>query len=131
MKRAIATAAVAAATFIAPAAQAFYGALAIDSNQGDQAGASWGWPSAFEASKAALHWCGEGCRIVRTFANVCEAYAADQQSGSSVFAVGQSYTRMGAENNALLYCQQHGGTACVVRVWGCSTHGVPGGAGNR
>ena len=61
------------------------GALAIDTNQGDQ----WGWAidhaSEADARQRALRECGSGCRIVMTFSGACAAYAADQANASTAY----------------------------------------------
>ena len=53
------------------------GALAIDSNQGDQYGFSYNHGSMQQAQSRALSECGYGCRVVQTFSRGCAAYAAD------------------------------------------------------
>ena len=103
---------------------AYFGALAIDSNQGP----SWGWsidyPSFQDAVKRALDECssdGSTCRVVLTFSNECAAYAADQSQGSTATGWAKGYTTSGAaRNRALTECRQKGGTSCIVRSWGCT-----------
>lgn len=98
------------------------GALAIDTNQGDQ----WGWavnyPSQADADRRALNECGYGCSIVMRFSNTCAAYAADQSRGSTAYGWAYGYSNSsGAQNRALQECQARGGAGsyCIVRVWGC------------
>lgn len=61
------------------------GALAIDSNQGDQYGFSSNYPSREGAWFRALQECRYGCSIVMEFSTGCAAYAADQAYGSGVY----------------------------------------------
>lgn len=96
------------------------GALAIDENQGDQYGFSYGLPTREEANDRALSECGSGCSIVYEFENGCAAYAADQTSGSSVYGWGTADDGGSAQNEALSQCSSHGGTQCMVRSWGCN-----------
>ena len=100
-----------------------YGALAIDSNQGDQ----WGWavnqPTLPAASQRAIAECGGNCRLVMTFiGGECAALAADQAQGSTIYGWAKEYdSSAGAQNRAMNECRQKGGTACIVRVWGCNS----------
>lgn len=98
------------------------GALAIDSNQGDQYGFSYDYSSIGEAQNRALSECGRGCRVVKTFSSGCAAYAADQSYGSTVYGWGTASSSSQAKNTALQYCRSHGGTQCVVRAWGCNSN---------
>ena len=102
------------------------GALAIDTNQGDQ----WGWAidhaSEADARQRALRECGSGCRIVMTFSGACAAYAADQANASTAYGWAWGQPDAGsARNAALAGCRQRGGFGanCIVRVWGCDTAG--------
>lgn len=98
-----------------------FGALAIDSNQGSK----WGWAvdysSQTDANKRALQECGGNCKIVKTFAGGCAAYAADQTTGSTVWGWGTNSTSAAAQNRAKSECIKQGGLSCVVRVWGCNS----------
>ncbi len=91
------------------------GALAIDSNQGDQYGFSYNHGSMQQAQSRALSECGYGCRVVQTFSRGCAAYAADQASGRGTASSGGQ-----AQNTALQYCVRQGGQRCMVRAWGCN-----------
>ena len=114
--------AMAALAFAVPSWSGAAGALAVDTNQGDQ----WGWavnyPSQADADRRALNECGYGCSIVMRFANTCAAYAADQQRASTAYGWAYGYNNAsGAQNRALQECQYRGGSGayCIVRVWGC------------
>ena len=100
--------------------QAQWGALAIDSRQGDQ----WGWAidhtTLQAAEERALSECGRGCTVVMTFRNQCAAYAADTQAGSTAYGWARAQTGADARSTALSECGSRGGTSCTVRVWGCS-----------
>lgn len=96
------------------------GALAIDSNQGDQYGFSYNHGSLQQAQSRALSECGYGCRVVQTFSRGCAAYAADQASGSSAYGWGTASSGGQAQNTALQYCVRQGGQRCMVRAWGCN-----------
>lgn len=100
----------------------FYGALAVDANQGDQWGYSFEQPSAAAAEVVALSKCGQGCRIVRRFNNTCAAFAADQQTGSTAYGHGHGPSKSSAVDNAMRFCREHGGSNanCELRVWACS-----------
>lgn len=98
------------------------GALAIDNNQGDQYGFSYNYPSSGAAQDKALAECGSGCSIVETYSGGCAAYAADQASGSTVYGWGTASDSSQAQNTAMQYCQNSGGTQCIVRVWGCDSN---------
>ena len=97
------------------------GALAIDERQGDQ----WGWAVDYETAEAAraraLRECGGGCSVVLTFGR-CGAYAADQDADSTAVGWAESYdSAAGARQAALSECRARGGgSACVVRAWGCN-----------
>ncbi len=95
------------------------GALAIDSNQGQQYGFAYNYATIDEASQRALSECGDGCSVVQTFEQGCAAYAADQTPGSSVYGWGTAEDGGSAQNTALQYCQSYGGTQCIVHSWGC------------
>lgn len=96
------------------------GALAIDSNQGQQYGFAYNYATIDEASQRALSECGDGCHIVETFEQGCAAYAADQTPGSTVYGWGTASDSGNAQSTALQYCQSNGGNQCIVRVWGCN-----------
>jgi len=98
------------------------GALAIDGNQGSSYGFSYNQPSIGAAQNRALNECGGGCSIVQTFSNGCAAYAADQAYGSTVYGWGTGNSSGQAKSNAMQYCQNYGGTQCIVRVWGCNSN---------
>ena len=109
-----------ACTVVATNAQAPMGALAIDERRVDQ----WGWAvdheTAEAAGAAALRECGAGCSVVSTFAG-CGAFAADQNAGSTAYGWGDSYASADvARKRALAECGSRGGTACIVRAWGCN-----------
>ena len=97
-----------------------WGALAIDSNQGQ----SWGWaidyPTVQAAKQRALAECGQNCRVVMTFSNQCAAYAADQTRGSTIYGWAKDSTGTSARNRAMNECRNRGGESCIVRVWGCT-----------
>lgn len=94
------------------------GALAIDSNQGDQYGFAYNYPSSGQAEQKALSECGRGCQIVFRFSRTCVAYAADQARGSTAYGWGYAPSAGGAQNNAMAECRARG-SSCMVRVWGC------------
>ncbi len=96
------------------------GALAIDSNQGDQYGFSYNHPSMGAAEQRALGECGSGCSVVLRFSSGCAAYAADQSRGSSVYGWYQAGSGGAAQNGAMNECRSRGGRSCQVRVWGCN-----------
>jgi len=96
-----------------------YGALAIDSNQGQQYGFSYNHSSQHSADNRALNECGGNCQIVQRFSNQCAAYAADQTFNSTVYGWATAASASTAKNNALQHCRRHGGQSCLVRVWGC------------
>lgn len=95
------------------------GALAIDSNQGQQYGFAYNYATIDEASQRALSECGDGCSIVQTYEQGCAAYAADQTPGSTIYGWGTADDSGSAQNTALQYCQSYSGNQCIVRVWGC------------
>ena len=102
------------------AAQPPVGALAIDGSQGDQYGWAVDYETAGAAQARALSECGGGCRVVLTF-NRCAAYAADQDSDSAAVGWAESFaSSSSAQQAALAACNSRGGTACLVRVWGCN-----------
>ena len=94
------------------------GALAIDSNQDDQYGFAYDYPSSSEAKSRALQECGYGCSIVKTFSSGCGAYAADQSNGSSIYGWGTASSSSQKKNTALQACKNYGGSQYIVRVWG-------------
>ncbi|CAG1020589.1 hypothetical protein DOJK_00449 [Patescibacteria group bacterium] len=97
------------------------GALAIDDNQGSRYGFSYDYDNTYDARNRALSECGSGCTVVVDFDSGCAAYAADQTAGSSVYGWGQDSTESRAKNRALSECAGHGGSNCVIRVWGCNS----------
>ena len=104
-----------------PPKPSVYGALAIDSNQGP----SWGWAIDYKtvqaANRRALRECGGNCCIAMRFSNECAAFAADQAQGSTIYGWANGYdTGAGAQNRATDECRKKGGTACIVRAWGCT-----------
>ena len=96
------------------------GALAIDSNQGSRYGYSYDYTTTIDARNRALSECGADCTIVVDFDTGCAAYAADQTAGSTVYGWGKAGSENGAKNRALSECAAHGGSNCIVRVWGCN-----------
>ena len=98
------------------------GALAIDSNQGDQYGFSSNYPSREGARSRALQECGYGCSIVMEFSTGCAAYAADQAYGSGVYGWAAAPSSPQAQNRAISECHNRGGSQCIVRVWGCNSY---------
>jgi hypothetical protein len=96
------------------------GALAIDENQGDQYGFSYGHPAMNDATNRALSECGRNCRIVQTFSNGCAAYAADQRANSTAYGWAAASNGGQAQSAALQYCRSNGGAQCIVRAWGCN-----------
>ena len=98
------------------------GALAIDSNQGSAYGFSYDYDNTYDARNRALSECGSGCTIVVDFDSGCAAYAADQAAGSTVYGWGKDSSESSAKSRALYECRNHGGTNCIVRVWGCNSH---------
>ena len=98
------------------------GALAIDSNQGDQYGFAYDYPSMSEARSRALQECGRGCRIVMEFSRGCAAYAADQSSGSTAYGWAKDFSNSSeAKNRVIDECRSRGGSQCMARVWGCNS----------
>lgn len=96
------------------------GALAIDSNQGDQYGFSYNHPSMGAAEQRALNECGRGCSVVLRFSSGCAAYAADQSRGSSIYGWYRAGSGGEAQNGAMNECRSRGGRSCQVRAWGCN-----------
>ena len=94
------------------------GALAIDSNQGDQYGFAYNYASSGQAEQKALNECGRGCQIVFRFSKTCAAYAADQARGSTAYGWGYGPSAGAAQNTALAECRSRG-SSCTVRAWGC------------
>ena len=97
------------------------GALAIDSNQGDQYGFAYNHPSMGAAEQRALSECGRGCGVVLRFSSGCAAYAADQSRGSSIYGWYQASSGNAAQSGAMNVCRSRGGRSCQVRVWGCNS----------
>jgi hypothetical protein len=97
------------------------GALAIDTNQGDQYGFAYNQPSMSAAEQRALSECGRGCSVVLQFSSGCAAYAADQARGSSIYGWGTAGSGGAAQSEAQSQCRQRGGSSCTVRVWGCNS----------
>lgn len=100
---------------------ALWGSLAIDSNQGASYGYSYNYPTAAEADARALKECGSNCYVVKNFNGGCGAYAADQASGGTAWGWGTAPSKEQAQELALKYCSQYGGTKCIVRVWSCNS----------
>ncbi len=98
------------------------GALAIDSNQGDQYGFAYNYATLSEAESRALSECGSNCSIVQTFEAGCAAYAADQTPGSTIYGWATSDSSGDAQSSALQYCSSEGGSQCIVRAWGCNSN---------
>jgi hypothetical protein len=106
----------------APAtSKALWGSLAIDSNQGSSYGYSYNYATAEEADARALKECGSNCYIVKNFNGGCGAYAADQASGGTAWGWGTASSKEKAQELALKYCRDYGGTDCLVRVWSCNS----------
>ena len=97
------------------------GALAIDSNQGDQYGFSYNHPSMGAAEQRALSECGSGCSVVLRFSSGCAAYAADQARGSTAYGWGTAGSGGAAQSTAMNECRSRGGRSCQVRTWGCNS----------
>lgn len=100
---------------------ALWGSLAIDSNQGSSYGYSYNYPTAEKADARALQECGSNCYIVKNFNGGCAAYAADQAPGGAAWGWGTAPSKEQAQELALNYCRQYGGTQCIVRVWSCNS----------
>ncbi len=100
-----------------------WGSLAIDSNQGSAYGYSYDYPTAQAADTRAINECGgpNVCHVVKNFERGCGAYAADQAPGGSAYGWGTAPTKEQAQNIALSYCRQYGGTDCIIRVWSCNS----------
>ncbi len=105
------------------------GALAIDSDQGEE----WGWAAGYatmaEAEREALAGCAE-CHIVFRFEAGCAAYAADQSPGSTAAGWAPGASGFEAAEAALDECAKRGGEECLVRVWACED-GTGNGASGR
>lgn len=105
----------------------FYGALAIDENQGSRYGWAVNHGSQAGANETALNKCkgsGGTCRLVMWFKNACAAYAADQQTSSTAYGwAWHGNSREMAERKAKAECVKRGGVSsqCITRVWGCTT----------
>ena len=97
-------------------AQNQYGALAAGAD------GSVGWAADYRtqagANARALAECGGHCVVKVEFWNTCAAYA-QAGNGSSGWAYGPN--RASAENLAMRYCRQYGGTDCSVWVWACTS----------
>ena len=96
------------------------GALAIDSNQGEQYGFAYDYPDLGQAGARALSECGAGCQVVLQFESGCGAYAADQSGGSTAYGWATDDSSSAAQQGALAQCQSQGGSSCTVRTWGCN-----------
>lgn len=96
------------------------GALAIDSNQGEQFGFAYDYPDLGQAEERALSECGAGCQVVLQFESGCAAYAADQSGGSTAYGWATDDLGPAAQQGALAQCQSQGGSSCIVRSWGCN-----------
>jgi len=96
-----------------------YGALALDTNHGQQYGFSYNHSTQHSASNRALNECGGNCQIIQRFSNQCAAYAADQTFNSTVYGWATASSASAAKSNALQHCKRHGGQECIIRVWGC------------
>lgn len=108
-----------AAAFAAPLPAFAFGSLAVRSNHGGQFGWARGYATKDEADEAALQECGSNCTVVLQFWDGCGAYAADQDSGSTVYGWAVGRTQSEAENKAITECTSQGGGTCVVKVWSC------------
>jgi len=104
----------------APRAAHAFGALAVDSNQGDAYGFSFAQANPEAARNAAVAKCGKDCKAVVYFRNICAAYAADQAEGSTVYGWGYAPNKERAQALAMSYCKKNG-SACIIRVWACET----------
>jgi hypothetical protein len=98
------------------------GSLALDSNQGDQYGFAYDYPSTSESDERALSECGGDCQVVMQFESGCAAYAADQSSGSTVYGWYTGTSGSEVQSGALSECAAQGGSGCQVRVWGCNSN---------
>jgi len=96
-----------------------YGAGAIDRHKGSAYGISYDYSNPRAARARALQECGAGCRVVIQFHNACGAYAADQSAGSTAYGWGIARSKQAAINIAHRQCRRHGGSRCIIRVWGC------------
>jgi hypothetical protein len=108
----------AAMASLSPTPADAFGALAIDSNQGNAYGFSFQQPNADAARTAAVAKCGGQCKAVVYFRNTCAAYAADQAEGSTVYGWAYAPNKEKAQSLAMGYCQKTG-SACQIRVWAC------------
>ncbi len=97
------------------------GALAVDTNRGDQYGFAYNYPSSAQAEQRALSECGRGCRIVLRFSEGCGAYAADQARGSTAYGWATGPNPGTTQQRALQECRSRGGSMCIVRSWGCNS----------
>ena len=110
-------------------AQPPVGALAVDERQGDQYGWAVDYETAGAAQAAALGECGSDCSVVLTFER-CGAYAADQTADIRAVGWAESFAAADrARRVALSECASRGGSACIVRVWGCNGQVVEEGLG--
>lgn len=115
-------AAAASALLMIPGYAGADGALALDSNQGDQYGWAVDYPTMSEAEEEALGECGNNCRVVLRFATGCAAYAADQQRASTIYGWATASDSHTAQNRAMTECMNRGGTSCMLRAWGCNSN---------
>jgi hypothetical protein len=93
-----------------------YGALAIDSDDGDQYGWAVNYPSQSAADARARAECGSDCYVAMRFSE-CAAYA----TGGGAYGYWYAADGTTARNGALRECQDRSGGMCVVRVWGCNS----------
>jgi hypothetical protein len=98
-----------------------FGALAIDSDRGPAYGFSYDQDSVEAARAAAVENCGADCSVVVTFEFACAAYAADQSGDSGAYGWGYAPTRGRAQFLAMKFCDEFGGTDCLIRVWACES----------
>jgi hypothetical protein len=102
----------------APAAFAV-GSLAMDSNQGSSYGWAINYGSQAAADQAVLSQCGQSCSVVMRFSHTCAAYSADSAGNSTAYGWAYAANLSTAQSNATAYCQERGGTSCVIRAYGC------------
>jgi hypothetical protein len=109
-----------AATMLAPAANAA-GALAVGDCGANGYTYSYGSPD--DAANEALRQCqlngGQNCHVVSNIQGSCAAFAFDQNNTCGAQGWGTGSSREAAENIAIQYCQQYGGTGCTIRRWVC------------
>lgn len=97
------------------------GSLAIDTLQGKEYGFSFNHSTFGLADERAKRECGSDCSVIENFESQCAAYAADQTTGSNVYGWSQGASGTIVQQRALSECRNHGGSACIVRAWGCDT----------